>query len=261
MIVRSPRPGRPAPGTKRLSVVIPAYREAERIADSIARVRAELATAIPSGELEVVVVDDGSGDGTAQAAASADLVVALEPNRGKGAAVRAGMLAASGRSRVFTDADLSYPPAQIVRLLEELEAGWDVVVGNRYHRNTNTTVPTSTLRNVGGRMVNAATRLVLRDRFDDTQCGLKGFRSDAAEVLFSQSMVDGFAFDVELLMLADLYDLSVLEVPVELENSGRSTVRVARDASRLLLDLARIRLDMGRGRYQADPGAVERLDR
>jgi len=261
VIRRSPGPGRTAPGDKRLSVVIPAFREAERIAETVTQVRAELAPALDPGDLEVVVVDDGSGDGTAEAAASADLVVALAHNRGKGAAVRSGMLAASGRSRVFTDADLSYAPAQIVRVLEELEAGWDLVVGNRYHHQTNTTVPTSTVRNIGGRLINAATRVVLRHRFDDTQCGLKGFRSDVAEVLFSQSMVDGFAFDVELLMLADRYDLSVLEVPVELENSGRSTVRVARDASRLLLDLARIRVDMGRGRYEADPVALERLER
>jgi dolichyl-phosphate beta-glucosyltransferase len=233
-------------------VVIPAFREAPRIAATIDQVRRELAPALDPSDLEVVVVDDGSGDGTAEAAATADLVVALEHNRGKGAAVRAGMLAATGRARVFTDADLSYAPAQISRLLAEVEAGWDVVVGNRYHRDTSTTVPTSVLREVGGRVVNAATRLVLRERFDDTQCGLKGFRADVAELLFSVARVDGFAFDVELLMLADRYDLSVLDVPVELENSGRSTVRIARDASRLLVDLARMRIDLARGAYPAD---------
>lgn len=243
----------------RLSVVIPAYREGPRIAAAVERVRTELAPAVEPSDLEVVVVDDGSGDGTAEAAGSADLVVALEHNRGKGGAVRAGMLAATGRTRVFTDADLSYAPAQIARLLEQVEAGWDVVVGNRYHHDTSTTVPTSVLREVGGRVINAATRLVLRERFDDTQCGLKAFRSDVAEALFSVTRVDGFAFDVELLMLADRYDLSVLEVPVELENSGRSTVRVARDASRLLVDLARIRTDVARGRYPVDQPALARL--
>ena len=118
---------------------------------------------------------------------------------------------------------------------------------------------TSALREVGGRVINAATRLVLRERFDDTQCGLKAFRADVAELVFSRSRVDGFAFDVELLMLADRYGLSVLEVPVELENSGRSTVRVARDASRLLVDLARIRMDMARGRYSVDPAELALL--
>jgi hypothetical protein len=151
----------PAPGDRRLSVVIPAYREGERITAAIERVRTELAPHVAASDLEIVVVDDGSGDGTAEAAAGADLVLVHGVNRGKGAAVRTGMLAACGRTRVFTDADLSYAPAQIVRLLHEVEAGWDIVVGNRYHEDTTTTVPASALREVGGRLVNGATRLVL----------------------------------------------------------------------------------------------------
>jgi glycosyltransferase involved in cell wall biosynthesis len=243
----------PAPGDRRLSVVIPAYREGERITAAIERVRTELAPHVAASDLEIVVVDDGSGDGTAEAAAGADLVLVHGVNRGKGAAVRTGMLAACGRTRVFTDADLSYAPAQIVRLLHEVEAGWDIVVGNRYHEDTTTTVPASALREVGGRLVNGATRLVLRHPHTDTQCGLKAFRSDVADLVFSLSRVDGFAFDVEIFMLADRYRLSLLEVPVELENSARSTVRVVRDASVLLVDLARIRTAMARGRYRADP--------
>ncbi len=243
----------PAPGDRRLSVVIPAYREGERITAAIERVRTELAPHVAASDLEIVVVDDGSGDGTAEAAAGADLVLVHGVNRGKGAAVRTGMLAACGRTRVFTDADLSYAPAQIVRLLHEVEAGWDIVVGNRYHEDTTTTVPASALREVGGRLVNGATRLVLRHPHADTQCGLKAFRSDVADLVFSLSRVDGFAFDVEIFMLADRYRLSLLEVPVELENSARSTVRVVRDASVLLVDLARIRTAMARGRYRADP--------
>jgi len=244
----------PAPGERRLSVIVPAYHEGEHIAAAIERIRRELAPHVDADDLEVVVVDDGSGDGTVEAAAQADLVLAHGVNRGKGAAVRTGMLAARGRTRVFTDADLSYAPAQIVRLLEEVEAGWDVVVGNRHHPETATTVPTTLLREVGGRVVNGATRLVLHHRRADTQCGLKAFRADVADLIFSATRIDGFAFDVEVLMLADLHDLSVLEVPVELENSGRSTVRVARDASVLMVDLLHMRIDLARGRYplQAD---------
>ncbi len=260
MLATTPVPRPAAPGALRLSVIIPAYREVAHIAQAIERVRADLSTTVAPSDLEVVVVDDGSGDGTAEAAAGADLVVAQSVNRGKGAAVRMGMLAASGRTRVFTDADLSYAPSQIVRLLEEVEAGWDVVVGNRYHALTQTTVPTTTLREIGGRVVNSATRLVLRHPHADTQCGLKAFRSDVAELIFSHTLVDGFAFDVEVFMLADCYGLSLVDVPVELENSGRSTVRVARDASKLLVDLARIRRDLARGRYRADPGELRRLE-
>lgn len=260
MLRRAPVPRPPAPGSVRLSVVIPAFREAAHIAEAIERVRTDLAPSVDRADLEVVVVDDGSGDGTADAAAGADLVVAQSVNRGKGAAVRMGMLASSGRTRVFTDADLSYAPSQIVRLLEKVEAGWDVVVGNRYHELTHTSVPTSALREIGGRVINTATRTVLRHPHDDTQCGLKAFRSDVAELLFSHTLVDGFAFDVEVFMLADCYGLSLVDVPVELENSGRSTVRVARDASKLLVDLARIRRDMARGRYRVGAEELRRLE-
>ena len=121
MLATTPVPRPAAPGALRLSVIIPAYREVAHIAQAIERVRADLSTTVAPSDLEVVVVDDGSGDGTAEAAAGADLVVAQSVNRGKGAAVRMGMLAASGRTRVFTDADLSYAPSQIVRLLEEVE--------------------------------------------------------------------------------------------------------------------------------------------
>lgn len=259
MATVAPRPRPPAPGDRRLSVVIPAYREGRRIADAVERVRAELAPRVDAEDLEIVVVDDGSGDGTAEFAAGADLVLAHGVNRGKGAAVRTGMLAARGRTRVFTDADLSYAPAQIVRLLDEVEGGWDIVVGNRYHDQTTTTVPTSALREIGGRAVNGATRLVLRQRHDDTQCGIKAFRADVADLVFSLTRVDGFAFDVEVFMLADRYHLALLEVPVQLENSARSTVRVVRDASVLLVDLARIRAGMARGRYQAAPEQLAEL--
>jgi dolichyl-phosphate beta-glucosyltransferase len=242
----------------RLSVVIPAYREVDAIASTVARVRDELASV---GALEVVVVDDGSGDGTAAAAraAGADLVVELAANRGKGAAVRVGMLAATGQTRAFTDADLSYAPAQVLRLLAEVEAGWDVVVGDRYHEGSTTLVEAGRLRQVGGRAINLATRTVLEGRHPDTQCGLKAFRGEVAEVLFGHSRIDGFAFDVELIHLVERYGLRLTEVPVEVANSDRSTVHVARDALRLLIDLVRIRRAGAAGAYDLDAAERSRL--
>ncbi len=250
-----------APGGTRLSVVIPAYFEAERIGDTIARVRSELGQLLNDGDLEIVVVDDGSTDGTADAArrGGADLVVAQGANRGKGAAVRAGVLAASGRTVAFTDADLAYAPAQLVGLLEGVEDGWDVVVGNRHHDASTTVVRARRIREAGGRVINGATRLVLAGRHGDTQCGLKAFRSDIARVLFAHSRIDGFAFDVELFVLAERYGFSLTEVPVEVENSEQSTVHVARDAVRLLLDLARIRRAAAGGTYDLAPGALDHL--
>ena len=238
-----------------LSLVIPAYREAATVAGTVERVRAELGPLVAGG-LEVVVVDDGSGDGTASAARAvdADIVIELAQNRGKGAAVRAGMLAASGAVRAFTDADLSYAPAQVARLVAAVEEGWDVVVGNRYHEGSTTLVEASTVRQVGGRAINLATRAVLHDAHPDTQCGLKALRGDVAEVLFRHARVDGFAFDVELLHLAERYGLAVADVPVEVVNSDRSTVHVVRDALRLLVDLGRIRRAGASGAYDLTDG-------
>jgi dolichyl-phosphate beta-glucosyltransferase len=235
--------GRPsAPGTCRLSVVVPAYRE-PRIAETVARLRAELASIGDDGGLEIVVVDDGSGDETADIArsAGADQVVELPANRGKGGAVRAGMLVARGRTVAFTDADLAYAPIQLVGLLTRVERGWDVVVGNRRHRDTRTVVRAVRLREMGSRMVNLATHALLLGQYRDTQCGLKAFRSDVARLVFSAGRIDGFAFDIEVLHLVERYRLSLAEVPVSVENSERSTVRAARDGVRLLRDLIRIR--------------------
>jgi dolichyl-phosphate beta-glucosyltransferase len=241
-------------------VVVPAYEEEARIGDTIRRIRAELGPLVDH-DLELVVVDDGSADATSAAAreAGADQVLTQPANRGKGAAVRAGVLAATGRTIAFTDADLAYAPAQLARLLERVEEGWDVVVGSRHHRDTTTVVRARWLREVGGRVINACTRVVLVGRHQDTQCGLKAFRSDIAHVLFRRGRVDGFAFDVELYLLTERYGFSLAEVPVEVENSDRSTVNVARDATRMLVDLVQIRRSATAGTYDLAPGELDHL--
>jgi len=139
----------------RLSVVVPAYREAGRIGETVATLRSELAPVHHEGGVEIVVVDDGSDDGTAAAgrAAGADVVVEFPVNRGKGAAVRAGMRIASGSVVAFTDADLSYPPHQILGLLEEVEQGADAAVGDRRHPDSVAVTDASWLRRTGSRAV------------------------------------------------------------------------------------------------------------
>ena len=247
--------GRPAPdGDVRLTVVIPAFRETDRIAATVTAVREQLAAVAAHGGLEILVADDGSDDGTADAAraAGADTVLQLTPNRGKGAAVRDGVLAASGRTVAFTDADLSYPPEQISRLLHAVEQGWDVVVGSRQHTDTLTVVAAGRLREFGGRVINVFTGLVLLGRYRDTQCGLKAMRRDVGQLVFSRMQVNGFAFDVELFHLVERYRLTLTEVPVEVVNSERSTVHVVRDAWRLLRDLFRIRSRSRHGAYETD---------
>lgn len=258
LVTRTPRPA--PPGDLRLSVILPAYRE-PRIGASVAAVRAALEPVLGAGDLEVVVVDDGSTDDTALRArnAEADQVIRLPENRGKGAAVRAGVAAARGRTIAFTDADLAYEPHQLLRLLAEVEDGWDLVVGSRRHPDTETVAAASPLRSLGGRAINAATRLVLRGGHADTQCGIKAFRSDVGRLAFDRCRIDGFAFDVELYVVAERNGLSLAEVPVAVENSTESTVRVVRDAVRLLGDLLRIRRAAAAGAYRIDPARLDDL--
>ena len=253
------------PGDFRVSVVIPAFQESDRIATSIARVRTELGAALveitdsagtgSNGGIEIVVVDDGSTDDTAAVAraAGADRVVRLDRNRGKGSAVRAGVAVAAGRTVVFTDADLAYGPAQAAKLVARVEQGYDVVVGSRRHTDTTTLVRAGRIREVGGRLINLVTHAFLLGQYRDTQCGLKAFRADIARPMFAASVLERFSFDVEIFHLVERWRLSLIEVPVEVENSERSTVRAVRDGVRLVADLISLRQRARRGDYPASP--------
>jgi len=250
-----------APGELRASIVIPALDEGPSIARTIAAVRSALAGL--DGEVEVIVVDDGSTDDTADAAlgAGADQVVVHATNRGKGAAVRSGVQAARGRTVAFTDADLSYSPDQLVTVIAAVEDGWDVAVGSRRHRAATTERGAGAVRGLGSRLINLVTMAVLLSRPHDTQCGLKAFRSDVAATVFGLGRVDGFAFDIEVLHLVERHELSLVEVPVRLKSSGRSTVHALRDGLRLLRDVWRIRRWSAAGVYELPPGREAVLGR
>ena len=241
-----------AEGDYRLTVIIPAYREVDRIKNTIERIRSELGSKVDN-DLEVIVVDDGSKDGTAEAAGLADQLIVLPGNQGKGSALRKGVDKSNGRVVAFTDADLAYSPSQIFNLLVEVENGYDWVVGNRHHADTRTIVKAGVIRGMGGRLVNFATHLLLLGQYRDTQCGLKAFRSDVAKSLFSSSTINGFAFDVELFHLAERWRLSLSEISVEVEHSERTTVRVFQDGFRLLRDLIHVRRLASQGIYPVDP--------
>jgi putative flippase GtrA len=242
----------PPPGDCRLSVVVPAFDEADRIGGTVQALRDGLAGVAASGGLEIVVVDDGSTDGTADAAlaAGASQVVVQPRNRGKGAAVRVGVVAARGRTVAFTDADLAYGPDQVQRVLDSVEDGWDVAIGDRRHPEACTLVAPSQLRAVGSRAINWLGYAVLLGSYRDTQGGLKAFRSDVARFVFARTRVDRFAFDIEVLHLVERHQLSLIEVPVEVTNSSRSTVRAVRDAAGLVVDLFRIRHWSAEGAYE-----------
>jgi dolichyl-phosphate beta-glucosyltransferase len=233
----------PAP---ELSVVIPAYNEAERLPLTLERVCSYLDRAHPDHEL--IVVDDGSADGTTEAARKAlaarsrSRVLTLPENRGKGAAVRAGMLAARGRRVLFSDADLSTPIEEEARLAEALARGADVAIGSRAHPASRITRAQGSVRESMGRTFNVLVRLIGLSRFRDTQCGFKMFTREAAQTVFSRARIDGFAFDVEVLLLAARARLRIEEVPVEWRNDPASRLHMIFDSARMLRELVRIRL-------------------
>ncbi|WP_420436082.1 glycosyltransferase [Candidatus Poriferisodalis sp.] len=249
-------PERPAaelgPAPPEVSVVVPAYQAAHLVGTAVSEISAALRrNEALNGRMEIVVVDDGSTDGTAEAArrAGADVVVSSEANRGKGAAVRTGMLAASGRLRLFTDVDLAYPPGQLTELVDALDRGADVALGNRRHAQARTISPAAPARAIASRMFNAFTRLVLLRRYRDTQCGFKGFTAEAAQEIFSRAVIDGFTFDVEVLYLVEHLDLTSVEVPVAVDHSADTTVRLVAQSLKVVTDIWRIRHRAAAGAY------------
>jgi len=232
-----------------LSVVIPAYNEEARLGATLERAATWLAERRP--DHEVIVVDDGSTDGTGTLVrglscfGEGDLrLLSYADNRGKGYAVRRGMLAARGARRLFMDADLSTPIGELDKLWAALDSGADVAIGSRGLPDSDLVRRQSPLRERMGKTFNLIVRSLLLGGFSDTQCGFKLFTAAAAEGLFSRATVDGFAFDVEVLLLAlDRYD--VREIPVVWENSPLSRVSPGRDALQMLRDVVRLRLRRG----------------
>lgn len=226
-----------------LSVVIPAYQEADRLGSTLDRVLAYLEER--GGEYEVVVVDDGSHDDTAGVAAAyvprGVVVHRLETNRGKGAAVRAGVERSRGRKILLTDADLSTPIEELPRLEERLgEAA--LVLGSRAVAESRITRRQPLYRELMGKIFNRLVRLAGIGGLADTQCGFKLLDGEAGRSLFADLTVDRFAYDVELVWLARRRGLGVCEVGVEWENSPDSRVHPVRDSLRMLWDILRLRL-------------------
>ena len=234
-----------------LSVVIPAYNEALRLPATLARVRHHLAARGVTHE--ILVVDDGSTDATADVARAAGDAVRLlrhEPNRGKGYAVRRGMLAASGGRRLMTDADLSTPIEELARLEAELDRGFDVAIGSRAVAGARIEVRQPAYREAMGRLFNRLVRVLLLPGLLDTQCGFKLFSAEAAEASFGSCRLDGFSFDVEALYLARRRGLRVAEVPIVWRNDAATRVGLG-GGSAAFVDLLRIRLLALRGAYGA----------
>ncbi|MBI2918595.1 MAG: glycosyltransferase family 2 protein [Chloroflexi bacterium] len=231
-----------------LSIVVPAYHEGQGIRDALLRLRDYLETYRGPRSWEVIVVDDGSGDDTSAAAAGATQgdprfrVIRHEVNRGKGCAVKTGMLAARGRYAGFMDADLSTDLSAVVGALSHLGQGADVVIASRRVRGAHILVPQPWYRRLVSRNFRlAANSLVGLKGVRDSQCGFKFFRSAVAQKLFPLLTTDGFLFDVELLGLAQHFGHSVVEMPVTWTNRRQSKLRLWPLAYQVLRDLLRIR--------------------
>lgn len=230
-----------------ISVVMPAYNEEKNILEAIRRVDAFMK--LKNGEWELIISSDGSKDSTDSLVAdylkkrSDNRVKLLTAghNKGKGASVRRGILAAEGQIILVTDVDLSSPIKEVDRLIAALNDGADVAIGSRAIRSKDCDVQQSVKRKLTGRIFNFFVKSLVLRGFHDTQCGFKCFKHDAAKALFSAQKLDGFSFDVEILCLAIKNGYKVKEVPVMWKQGATSRVSLLKDSLAMLRELFYLR--------------------
>jgi glycosyltransferase involved in cell wall biosynthesis len=224
-----------------LSVVIPAYNEEERLRKFVPGIAKYLKSR--NLESEIIVVNDGSRDGTAQAARELGArLIDLQPNRGKGGAVKAGMLAAQGRFVLFTDADQSTPIGEADKLLAKLEAGYDLAIGSRAVPGAEVEQPQAWYRALAGKAFGVGTRLLCIGGIHDTQCGFKAMKREVAQKVFPQVTSDTAIFDIEMLVVAAREGYRIAEVPVKWVHDPDTRIPYnLRRALRIWAELFRIR--------------------
>ena len=244
-----------------LSIVIPAYNESARIEATLSRVMACVET--QGWDAEVLVVDDGSKDGTAEIVESwmdrhPRLHLVQNPgNRGKGYSVRNGLLQAAGDVVMFTDADLSAPMEEAGMLLQAIAAGADVAIGSRWMDRGRQTIQQPLYRQFFGRCFNAITRGVMGLPFKDTQCGFKAFRREAAQVIFRLQRIERWGFDPEILFISRKLKYRIVEVPVTWGHDERSRMSYLKDGMKMLEEMAVIRYNSLAGRYDEAIAAMK----
>ncbi|MGI8891419.1 MAG: dolichyl-phosphate beta-glucosyltransferase [Chthoniobacterales bacterium] len=248
-----------------LTIVIPAFNETRRLTDNLLTVLSYLRTYRPDSEL--IVVDDGSSDDTAQVAEElfkrrADVssrVLRFPENRGKGAAVRAGLLAGRGQIGLFTDADLSTPITELPKIVAPIEAGeYDIAFGSRALDRRLIGQRQPWRREQGGKVFNTLVRLSTGLPFRDTQCGFKAFEMVAMRPVLGRARSDGFDFDVELLFLAHQAGLRMLEVPVRWDHSVGSKVHIVRDSLRMFTEVVNLRRRVASEQRGSVPADISR---
>ncbi|MBS1717218.1 MAG: glycosyltransferase family 2 protein [Armatimonadetes bacterium] len=231
---------------RHLSIVIPAYNEEARLQPSLVKVREYFAA--QSYPWDVAIVSDGSSDRTDEIAAAFAkddprfTLLSYKPNRGKGFAVRKGMLAAKGDLVLFMDADLATPIEETEKLLQHMRPGTDIAIGSRPLKESNLEVHQPFLREAMGRMSNQLVQMLAVKGIHDTQCGFKMFTREACQEVFKRCALNGFSFDFEALMIARDLNLKIEEIPIRWAHQEGSKVVFWRDYPRALKDLIALRL-------------------
>lgn len=234
-----------------VSIVVPAFNEESRLGETLVDLTTFLAQ--QPWDWEVRVVDDGSTDGTCRivdehARVNANVVLQREPHRGKGGAVRAGLLAARAPFRFICDADLSMPVAELPRFLPPRLEDFDIAIGSREGFGARR-IGEPLIRHLAGRTFNFAVQRLCVSGIEDTQCGFKMFTAAAVDAIFPLVQVDGWAFDIEVLCIARAKGLRIVEVPVEWHYRRASQVSLVRDGVSMFRELIRIGARARRGAY------------
>jgi len=232
-----------------VSLVLPAFNELTRLPPSLEKIRAHMDG--DGRSYEVLVVDDGSQDGTGKVVETVRRswpqlrLIVFAHNRGKGAAVRAGMLGASGQLRLFSDADLSTPIAEMGKLERAIGEGAGVAIGSRALPGSQVELHQPLYRELMGKTYNQALRRMALPGLRDTQCGFKMFTAAAAVSCFTPLRTPGFGFDAEVLLRARRQQFLIAEIPVVWRNAEGTRVSSVRDGGRMLADLVRLRRLVG----------------
>ena len=228
----------------KISLIIPMYNESSIIKETAKQVHEYMSVSF--SDYEVIFFDDGSNDGCGNMVREMDYpnirVSTYDGNHGKGAAVRAAMMEALGDVRIFTDADLAYGLEVVGKMVREFEEhpNIQVLLGSR-NLDKNGYEGYSKLRKLMSKIYIKILCLIGGFRLSDSQCGIKAFRAESAENIFSRLTVDGFAFDFEAILWACELHYNIAEMPVRVINHRESKVHIIRDTVRMLSDLRKIR--------------------